>query len=51
MVVVHDLQILMKVWCPVDAVYEYNARGKIPYVPVLQAPYYQWIGRRRDYTS
>ncbi|KAH9565685.1 hypothetical protein CY35_04G089900 [Sphagnum magellanicum] len=34
-----------------EPVYEYNARGKIPYVPVLQAPYYQWIGRRRDYTK
>jgi hypothetical protein len=33
------------------AVYEYNSRGKIPYLPVIQAPYYQWIGKRRDYTS
>jgi hypothetical protein len=40
-----------KASCPVDTVYEYNARGKIPYVPVLRAPYYQWIGQRRDCTS
>jgi betaine lipid synthase len=40
-----------KASCPVDTVYEYNARGKIPYVPVLRAPYYQWIGQRRDCTK
>ncbi|CAM6035693.1 unnamed protein product [Sphagnum compactum] len=34
-----------------EPVYEYNARGKIPYVPVLRAPYYQWIGQRRDCTK
>lgn len=34
-----------------EPVYEYNSRGKIPYLPVVQAPYYQWIGRRRDYTK
>lgn len=34
-----------------NAVYEYNSRGKIPYVPIIQAPYFQWIGKRRDYTS
>ncbi|BBN01909.1 betaine lipid synthase [Marchantia polymorpha subsp. ruderalis] len=26
-------------------VFEFNARGKIPYVPYFQAPYYIWIGR------
>lgn len=31
--------------------YEYNSRGKIPYVPIIQAPYFQWIGKRRYYTS
>ncbi|KAG0563546.1 hypothetical protein KC19_8G040100 [Ceratodon purpureus] len=34
-----------------EPVYEYNSRGKIPYLPVIQAPYYQWIGKRRDYTK
>eukprot|EP00245_Coleochaete_scutata_P005726 TRINITY_DN1951_c0_g1_i1.p1 TRINITY_DN1951_c0_g1~~TRINITY_DN1951_c0_g1_i1.p1 ORF type:complete len:664 (-),score=144.25 TRINITY_DN1951_c0_g1_i1:680-2671(-) len=30
-----------------EPMYEYNGRGKIPYVPYLRAPYYQWIGRIR----
>jgi betaine lipid synthase len=34
-----------------EPVYEYNARGNVPYLPYLQAPYYQWIGRRRDYAG
>lgn len=38
-------------WDDWNAVYEYNSRGKIPYVPIIQAPYFQWIGKRRDYTS
>ncbi|KAJ7531111.1 hypothetical protein O6H91_14G032700 [Diphasiastrum complanatum] len=29
-----------------EPVFEFNGRGKIPYVPVLRAPYYVWIGRR-----
>jgi len=39
------------VLCWPFAVYEYNSRGKIPYLPVVKAPYYQWIGKRRDYTG
>eukprot|EP00270_Netrium_digitus_P017940 TRINITY_DN6727_c0_g1_i1.p1 TRINITY_DN6727_c0_g1~~TRINITY_DN6727_c0_g1_i1.p1 ORF type:complete len:684 (+),score=143.97 TRINITY_DN6727_c0_g1_i1:121-2172(+) len=31
-----------------EPVYEYNGRGKIPYVPYLRAPFYIWIGRLRD---
>lgn len=31
-----------------ETVYEYNSRGKIPYVPYLRAPFYIWVGRRRD---
>jgi len=27
-------------------VYEYNGEGKIPYVPLLRAPYYIWIGQK-----
>mmetsp|Transcript_8248 Transcript_8248/g.30422 ORF Transcript_8248/g.30422 Transcript_8248/m.30422 type:complete len:746 (-) Transcript_8248:1595-3832(-) len=27
-------------------VLEYNGRGSIPYVPLLKAPYYVWIGRK-----
>eukprot|EP00850_Spirogloea_muscicola_P021425 SM000249S08236 [mRNA] locus=s249:17321:22871:+ [translate_table: standard] len=34
-----------------EPVYEYNGRGKIPYVPYLRAPYYTWIGRRRENTK
>lgn len=47
----HVVRIFFDCWRWQLAVYEYNARGKIPYVPVLQAPYYQWIGKRRDFTS
>lgn len=28
-----------------EPVYEYNGRGRIPYVPRLRAPFYLWIGR------
>ncbi|CAI7799319.1 unnamed protein product, partial [Closterium sp. NIES-54] len=28
--------------------YEYNGRGGIPYVPYFQAPFFIWIGRRKD---
>ncbi|CAI7858224.1 unnamed protein product [Closterium sp. NIES-54] len=31
-----------------ETVYEYNGQGKIPYVPYLRAPFYIWVGRRRD---
>eukprot|EP00897_Mesotaenium_endlicherianum_P008660 jgi/Mesen1/7822/ME000417S07135 len=34
-----------------EPVYEYNGRGKIPYVPYLRAPYYMWIGRHKGKAS
>ncbi|KAH6558747.1 hypothetical protein KP509_1Z048000 [Ceratopteris richardii] len=30
-----------------DQVYEENSSGPIPYVPLLKAPYYIWLGRKR----
>lgn len=32
-------------------VFEFNGKGSIPYVPWLQAPYYMWIGRKRNVKS
>eukprot|EP00271_Cylindrocystis_brebissonii_P006722 TRINITY_DN19505_c0_g1_i1.p1 TRINITY_DN19505_c0_g1~~TRINITY_DN19505_c0_g1_i1.p1 ORF type:complete len:708 (+),score=127.24 TRINITY_DN19505_c0_g1_i1:145-2268(+) len=31
-----------------EPVFEYNSRGKIPYVPYLRAPFYLWIGRQKS---
>lgn len=34
-----------------EPVFEFNGKGSIPYVPWLQAPYYMWIGRKRNVKS
>ncbi|CAI5471037.1 unnamed protein product [Closterium sp. Yama58-4] len=31
-----------------EPLYEYNGRGGIPYVPYFRAPFFIWIGRRKD---
>lgn len=30
------------------AVYEQNSQGSIPYVPLLKAPYYIWLGKAKQ---
>ena len=31
-----------------EMLYELNSAGGIPYVPLLKAPYYVWVGRKKD---